>query len=395
MKYSNLTILFRAALLSAGAMLMPGNAVSAAPNSVHSGNLTVTALTNNILRVDCGAPTATTVETPSDLVNTTVTTLPGDIHVLSTGAGISALVSPDGRLTITDTHNGTTITDPGATSGPDGSRITLYTNATGSFYGAGERGHAADLRGDTLVMYNRQNYGYTANDPRISQMNITMPLFLSSDGFAVVFDDHAAARMVMSNPIEFISENPQPQSYYYVGGVRTLAALQKRLSALLGRQDLAPFWSLGYITSKYGYRTQSETEGVIDTLRRRGYPVDGVVLDLYWYGKEQDMGRLAWDPEQWPDARKMLSGLQKKGVNTIIISQPYVLRNGRGVDNYNDLASRGMFVRDSLGKPHDITIWVGEGGMFDVSNPDTRAWLRQRYKDLTDMGVGGWWPSWL
>ena len=38
-----------------------------------------------------------------------------------------------------------------------------------------------------------------------------------------------------------------------------------------------------------------------------------------------------------------------------------------------------------------MTIWVGEGGMFDVANPKTRAWLRERYRDLTLDGVGGWW----
>jgi len=26
-----------------------------------------------------------------------------------------------------------------------------------------------------------------------------------------------------------------------------------------------------------------------------------------------------------------------------------------------------------------------------MSNPDTRAWLRQRYKELTDSGMTGWW----
>ena len=34
---------------------------------------------------------------------------------------------------------------------------------------------------------------------------------------------------------------------------------------------------------------------------------------------------------------------------------------------------------------------VGEGGMFDVSNPNTRKWLKERYKQLTLDGVGGWW----
>ena len=103
------------------------------------------------------------------------------------------------------------------------------------------------------------------------------------------------------------------------------------------------------------------------------------------------MGRLAWDPEQWPDHRKMLSDLKARGVNTVIISQPYVLRNSRGIDNYNELTRKGLLLKDTLGNQQEVTIWVGEGGMFDVSNPDTRSWLRDRYRDLTLEGVGGWW----
>lgn len=240
-------------------------------------------------------------------------------------------------------------------------------------------------------MYNRQNYGYTAGDPRIRQMNITMPLFLSSNGYAIMFDDYAAASMVMSDPIVYTTESTVPVSYYFVNSTGSLADLTTKLTTITGRQDLPPLWSLGYITSKYGYRTQRETIGVIDTLKRAGYPLDGIVLDLYWYGKEQDMGRLEWDPEQWPDHKKMMAELKRRGVNTVIISQPYILRNGRGSDNYNTLRDKGLLLADTTGSPQEVTIWVGEGGMFDVANPDTRAWLSDRYKQLTLDGVGGWW----
>lgn len=269
--------------------------------------------------------------------------------------------------------------------------LELTTTSTGAYYGAGERGHKLNLRGDTLVMYNRPTYGYGGKDSRINQMNITMPLFISSDGWALVFDDYAAGEMILGDPIKYISESPGAVSYYFVNGVNTLADVVENLSALTGRQDLPPLWALGYITSKYGYRTQSETEGVIDTLKRMDYPVDGIVLDLYWYGKEQDMGRLDWEPSQWPEPKKMLSRLNDKGVKVIPISQPYVLRNGHGRENYDSLAAKGIFVADSSGRPLDVEIWVGNGGMFDVSNPATKDWLAKRYGELTDMGVGSWW----
>lgn len=359
--------------------------------------VTVTVINDNIIKVT-NAPTGAaipqsraTVLAPAPFTGKTITV--GDITNIVTPGGVTAtLNSKTGEVTVSGGAN-RSIADNGSRAMADGKQqLRLYTSAGGSFYGAGERGHSFDLTGDTLVMYNKQNYGYVKGEPRISQMNITMPLFLSSNGYAVVFDDYAAAEMVMSNPIVYTSESRSPISYYYIKGDKAnLESVASQLSALTGRQALPPFWSLGYITSKYGYKTQAETTGIIDTLKMRGYPVDGVVLDLYWYGKEEDMGRLAWDKEQWPDHKKMLADLKKRGVNTVTISQPYILQNGRAVDNYNELAKKGLMVKDSTGGVQPVTIWVGHGGMFDVANPDTRRWLTERYAQLTDDGVGGWW----
>lgn len=359
--------------------------------------VTVTAITPDILKVTNMAPGQTPLPSRATVLENTgyrpdIVSVGAFTTTMTTSSGVSAIVDDrTGALTIS-AGPGKVITDPGLRTLRDGrTELALSTTSSGSIYGAGERGHRMNLRGDTLVMFNRQNYGYTGSDPRISQMNITMPLFVASDGFALVFDDYARAEMITGNPVKYITENPRPVTYYFVNGASTLADVTEQLTALTGRQPLTPFWSLGYITSKYGYRTQDETTGVIDTLRRAGYPVDGIVLDLYWYGKEQDMGRLAWDPDQWPRPEKMLADLKARGVNLVAISQPYVLRNGRAIDNYNELSEKGLLLKDTTGNQQEVKIWVGEGGMFDVSNPDTRAWLSDRYRTLTDMGIGGWW----
>lgn len=312
--------------------------------------------------------------------------------VLTLPSGVSATLNRNTGAVCFMDSTGRLLTDNGIRSDVGRFRsIELIPTAAGSFYGGGERGHSFDLQGDTLVMYNRQNYGYTDRDPRINQMNICIPLFISkTGGYGVLFDDYAAAKLIMSNPIIYTSESRSPISYYFIYGEGSIAGVTNEFTRLTGRQKLPPFWALGYITSKYGYKTEAETRGVIDTLKREGYPVDGVVLDLYWYGKETDMGRLEWDKKQWPDHKKMLADLKNQGVNTVIISQPYINKVG-ALDNYNTLAAQGMLTKDKDSKINDVTTWVGEAGMFDVANPDTRRWLRERYRILTDEGVTGWW----
>lgn len=316
-----------------------------------------------------------------DSVSFTIMLPSGVGAVLDRATGAVSFINKEGEL----------VNDNGIrTTGDSIQSLSLTTRGAGVFYGAGERGHSFKLNGDTLVMYNRQNYGYTEGDPRINQMNITIPYFVSTDGYGVLFDDYAAASLVLSDPITYTSEASAPVSYYFVYGGGSLADVTEQFMALTGHQELPPFYALGYITSKYGYRTADETRGVIDTLKTQGYPVDGVVLDLYWYGQETDMGRLEWNPEQWGDHKKMLADLKDQGVNTIIISQPYINKIG-AIDNYNELASKGLLTKNAKGEINDVTTWVGEAGMFDVANPDTRRWLRERYRTLTDEGVTGWW----
>ncbi len=389
MKYIRFTVAM--ALTASAGMAWAGGVDVTTPQG---RKVSVEAVTPDIIRVTNTAPgeSVRPFLVPPSADNNVSVSRSGDISTFTTSTGVTVRVdAATGGVDINAGARRAVAGGGGRETEGGKRRMELSVMGGGSFYGAGERGYSFNLAGDTLVMYNKQNYGYMASEPRIKQMNISMPLFLSSDGYAVVFDDYAAAEMVMSDPIVYITESKAPVSYYFVNSAGSLASLTSTLTTLTGRQDLPPLWSLGYITSKYGYRTQAETAGVIDTLKRQGYPVDGVVLDLYWYGKEQDMGRLAWDPVQWPDHRKMLADLKKEGVNTVIISQPYVLRNGKALDNYNELTEKQLLLRDTLGGQQEVTIWVGEGGMFDVSNPDTRAWLRQRYRDLTLDGVGGWW----
>ncbi|MDE5997975.1 MAG: DUF4968 domain-containing protein, partial [Muribaculaceae bacterium] len=170
--------------------------------------------------------------------------------------------------------------------------LTFLTPEGDNFYGAGEKGHSLTLNGSDLTMWNRANYGYTDGDERISQTNINMPYIVSDNGFGLLIDDYAKAWLTLGeDTIAYRTISAKPLSYYFINGDGSLAGATNSFSELTGRQPLPPFWTLGYITSKYGYHNQNEAYGAIDSLKQRDYPVDGMVLDLYWYGVETDMGR--------------------------------------------------------------------------------------------------------
>jgi len=364
------------------------------------GEMLITPVTNDIIKISTRPSGIHLQETDSKIVSLH----PGDEKV-----DCHSLLTPDKFELFTPTTHVIVDRKSGAVSFYDAagklllaetggidnrsknSSITFASQPDENFYGAGERGHSLKLNGDTLPMFNRQNYGYTGSDPRIRQMNITIPFWSSSKGYGVLVDDYNKAELILADTVRYNSDTPKPLTYYFINGNGSMTGTTSNYTKLTGRQEMPPFWAMGYITSKYGYHNSRETLGAIDSLKNAGYPVDGIVLDLYWYGTETDMGRLQWDKKQFPDYRGMLDTLHAQGVKLIPISQPYINKKG-AIDNYNYLKDKGMLTKDAEGNNHDVTIWVGESGMFDVSNPDTRQWLWNRYKSLTDDGgIDGWW----
>lgn len=273
----------------------------------------------------------------------------------------------------------------------DEQSVAFLTPEGDNFYGAGEKGHSMTLNGSDLLLYNRANYGYGEGDPRLSQANINMPYIVSDNGYGLLMDDYAKAKLTLGkDTITYRTISTKPLSYYFINGDGTLAGATENFMNLVGKQPLPPFWTLGYITSKYGYHNEKEAYGAIDSLKQRDYPVDGMVLDLYWYGVETDMGRLAWDEKQWPDHKKLLDDMNAMGIHVIPIHQPYINKIG-ALDNYNLLESKGLLTKDADGNTKDVTTWVGEAGMFDIANPNTRDWMWGRLKPLTEEGFSGWW----
>ena len=366
------------------------------------GTICITPLNENIFKVTT-FPKGSDLKTPVSQSAIMKPTISADqVRFSATPAGVTVATATTsvkvdratGRISFYDKAGNLLLSEAAGVdnSNPKDRRISFLPAQPGeNLYGAGERGHKLRLNGDTLVNYNRQNYGYTGSDKRISQMGITMPYFASSRGYSVLFDDYTKSKLILGDPIEYIAPIAiGPISYYFINGEGTLAGTVSGYADLTGHQELPPLWTLGYITSKYGYHDAREALGVVDSLKTRGYPVDGMVLDLYWYGVETDMGRLDWDRKKWPDPEGFLKQMRDQGVKVVAITQPYVNKKG-AIDNYNYLVENHMTTTDAEGANHDVTTWVGDAGMIDVSNPRTRDWYWSKYKARTLEGMEGWW----
>lgn len=267
--------------------------------------------------------------------------------------------------------------------------VTFVPQNENGFYGGGYNGRFGSVDGQTLRMNNTQKYNWDQEhkDPN----NICVPFIVSTNGYGVLFEDHyidATIKPSSSEGIQYSSQSPTPISYVYVGSEDgTQAGVMKTYGELTGTHELPPYWALGYITSRYGYHSQQETEGVIASLEQAKMPVSGVVLDLFWEGEKQNgMGNLDWYKPNWPDASQMMNNFKKKGIHTVIITEPFFAEESA---NYLPLLNAGLFADPEC--PNMTWVSDNKVGIIDFMNPASIDWYWNFYKARTEEGVDGWW----
>ena len=260
------------------------------------------------------------------------------------------------------------------------------TGTPAALYGGGYNGWQESVLGRSMVMNNTQLWGWTEDSDGSRCINI--PFVVSTDGYGILFDDHYRNSVIESsdNRISYKSGANDPISYYFVGG-GSLDEVVANYTNLTGRQDLPPYWALGYITSRYGYRSTTEGDGVINDIRKAGIPLDGIVFDLYWQGKEENLGTLNWSSDGFSNAIDKVAEWKQKGIHTTLITEPFFTVYSNG--NYGTLKEKGYLADEYVSGMDWLT---GDGvGLLDASNPEALDWMWKFYKDRTDEGVDGWW----
>ncbi len=260
-----------------------------------------------------------------------------------------------------------------------------------ALYGTGSRALPTNRRGQWLPLYNAAHYAYQNGD---NQLNATLPVVLSSRGYGLLVDNYTAGYFDLGHDrpdeLRYGGEELHQLAYYVIAGP-SYERILSRYTALTGRQPLPPRWALGLIQSRFGYRSQRETLGVARKMRAAGFPLDGIVLDLYWFGSIKDQGNLAWRRDSFPDPPAMMRQLKDDGVQTILISEPYVMR---GSKNDDFVRRNGLVGTDSAGRPYTVaSFWAGPASLLDMFRPATDAWLWASYKTRLEEGAGGFWSD--
>ncbi|QDG40462.1 DUF5110 domain-containing protein [Alteromonas mediterranea] len=256
-------------------------------------------------------------------------------------------------------------------------------------YGGGQRVLGMDRRGNAMPLYNKAHYGYTTSS---NQMYFGLSAVMSSKHYSVLFDNTASGELDMgsSTPDELLFSAKGGRASYIMVLGESLSDTVKSTVAITGKQPLPPRWLLGNFASRFGYKSQDEVMNVVDAFNKQDIPVDAVVLDLYWFGKDikGHMGNLNWDTATFPEPEKMISELREQDVKTVLITEPFILTTSK---QWDSAVENNALAQNDQGTPYTFDFYFGNTGLVDVFSETGQDWFWQYYEKLAAQGVAGWW----
>ncbi len=275
-----------------------------------------------------------------------------------------------------------------ASSAGQGVRFALESEEM--LFGGGSRALPFNRRGFEFDNYNQPHYGYSNWEPNL---NISIPVILSSEKYLLFFDNsypgHFDLGASNANVLDYFCESG-PLSYFFITGENNDQLLEQ-YTLLTGRQPLPPLWSLGYIQSRFGYENESHARMVMNAMREHGFPVDAIVLDLYWYGGVGDMCDMVWDYTRFPDPVGMMEDFREEGIKTILIGETYFTQYSM---HYNYLSALDYLCTNASGNTYVLNnFWAGPAGLLDLTRLATFDWMWNHYNMRIEEGVAGWWSD--
>ena len=256
-------------------------------------------------------------------------------------------------------------------------------------YGGGARALGMNRRGYRLPLFNRAHYGYETHS---ELMNYTMPIVLSSNQYMIHFDNAPIGYLDLD------SKGNNTLTYETVSGRKTYQIIVgeswydilNNYTNLTGKQPMLPRWALGNFSSRFGYHSQEEVEKTISKFKEEKIPVDAIILDLYWFGKDikGTMGNLEVFRDSFPGFEGMVKRLNAKGVKTIPITEPFILTTSK---KWDEAVAKNILAKDSVGNDAKYDFYFGNTGLIDIYKPEGEQWFWNIYKDLANKGVAGVW----
>lgn len=265
--------------------------------------------------------------------------------------------------------------------------VILEVPAETDLYGTGEVTGGLLRNGYTIILYNKDNYGYGKPDQLYQSHPWVLGLREDGSAFGVIFDTPWQAQLDLKTAIVFSTPLQTPDFPVYVFEGASPQEVMIQLGELTGRMPMPPRWALGYHQCRYSYYPDARVREIADTFRARQIPCDVIWLDIDY----MDGFRIfTFHPARFPDPKGLNTYLHSLGFKSIWMIDPGV-KYEPGYFVYDSGTKEDVWVLDPAGKPFIGPVWPGDCVFPDFTMPGTRRWWAQLYQDFLAKGIDGIW----
>ena len=140
---------------------------------------------------------------------------------------------------------------------------------------------------------------------RNSQASI--PFYLSDLGYGFLWHNAAIGEVHFGlNTTEWVAQSTKKLDYWITAG-DSPSEIKERFAAVTGKVPMMPEYGLGFWQCKLRYYEQEQVLSVAREYKKRGIPVDVIVIDYYHWPR---CGDWRFDTEYFPDPKAMVSELR-------------------------------------------------------------------------------------
>ncbi|MCD7708777.1 MAG: glycoside hydrolase family 31 protein [Clostridiales bacterium] len=202
----------------------------------------------------------------------------------------------------------------------------------------------------------------------------SVPFMVSSRGYGFFWNNPAIGQAIFGiNRTEWSAKSTKKMDYFITAG-DTPAEIEEQYSAATGRTPMMPEYGMGYWQCKLRYRTQDELLAVAREHKRRGLPMDAIVVDFFHWTRQGDF---KFEPRDWPDPEAMVKELRELGIEPVVSVWPTIDEQS---ENFSEMSEKGYLVTADRGNQNHMT-WMGNTVFYDATNPGAQKFVWERCKE--------------
>lgn len=217
--------------------------------------------------------------------------------------------------------------------------------------------------------------------------------FQSIKGYGIYWDNYSPTGLNDNDALELESQVGDAVDYYFIYGGDADGVIAD-IRWLTGKVPMLPLWTYGFHQSRERYKTQEELLEVVDTYRKMGIPLDGIIQDWQYWGSNYTWNAMEFISPDFNRAQEMIDKVHDNNAHmSISIWQSF----GPMTKQYKELEEKDLLFSFETWPQSGMTDWPPRMDypsgvrVYDSYSPEARDIYWNHLTRLHDMGIDAWW----